>query len=162
MSDQPGTRSLPYTKEVAHCYEALDLPYGAPLDQVTRQWKNYLEKCSPELHISKPDMFFDARKLTGMLTEAHDKIKDAWRRFQGRGTKPLPYDQYAANGYAALDLPYGAPMDQVTRQWKSYLKKCHPDLHADDQEKYLDANELTRLLTEAHEKIKEAWRRSRV
>ena len=49
-------------------------------------------------------------------------------------------------------------MERVTRQWKTYLKKCHPDRYANDPVQQADATRLTQELTHAHEKIKVAWR----
>ncbi|MFH1091621.1 MAG: hypothetical protein V1742_08625 [Pseudomonadota bacterium] len=69
----------------------------------------------------------------------------------------MPYTSQLAEDYAALDLPYGAPMDLVTARWKKYLKKCHPDFHAHNPSLLADANLLTRLLTEAYDRIREAW-----
>lgn len=71
----------------------------------------------------------------------------------------LPYSQELAGWYSVLDLPFGADMDEVTSRWKEYLKKCHPDLHAKSPELYDDANKLTKIITEAHDKIREAWER---
>ena len=71
----------------------------------------------------------------------------------------LPYSAELADAYRALDLPFGAPMAQVARRWKTYLKKCHPDRHANDAAKQADATRLTQELTRAYEKIKEAWAR---
>ena len=85
MTSARKISSLPYIKEVAEGYSALDLPYGAPMDQVTRRWKSYLKKCHPDLHLNNPDMLADAYKLTRILTEAHDTIKQAWERhYTGR------------------------------------------------------------------------------
>ncbi|MEW5723406.1 MAG: J domain-containing protein [Thermodesulfobacteriota bacterium] len=151
---------LPYFESVARCYEALDLPYGAPMDRVTRRYQEYLEKCHPDRHTGNQSLLADAYKLTGILTWAHGRILEAWHN-HGPAGSDLPYDPETAQGYAALDLPYGAPMDQVTRRWKEYLKKCHPDRHMGDPDKWPDANKLTQLLTQAHDRIQEAWRRHR-
>jgi hypothetical protein len=40
---------------------------------------------------------------------------------------------------------------------KKYIKQCHPDLHGHNPEIQQTANTLTRLLTEAYERIKKAW-----
>jgi hypothetical protein len=69
----------------------------------------------------------------------------------------LPYSEELARCYRVLDLPFGVPMEQVARQWKTYLKKCHPDRYANDPEKQVDATKLTQELTRAYEKIKGAW-----
>jgi hypothetical protein len=78
--------------------------------------------------------------------------------FEARTSSGLPYSAALAEAYRALDLPFGAPMEQVTRQWKTYLKKCHPDRYANAPEKQADATRLTQELTRAHEKIKAAWK----
>lgn len=78
--------------------------------------------------------------------------------FEASSGRGLPYSEALAEAYRALDLPFGAPMKQVTRQWKTYLKKCHPDRYANDPEKQADATRLTQELTRAHEKIKAAWK----
>jgi hypothetical protein len=71
----------------------------------------------------------------------------------------LPYSAELARCYALLDLPFGVPMDQVSKRWKTYLKKCHPDRYANAPEKLADATELTQALTGAHDTILAAWRR---
>jgi hypothetical protein len=77
--------------------------------------------------------------------------------FEAYASSALPYSEELAGYYRALDLPFGAPMDQVTKRWKTYLKKCHPDRYANNPEKQSDATRLTQELTRAHEKIKGAW-----
>ena len=71
----------------------------------------------------------------------------------------LPYSDELARCYTVLDLPFGVPRDQVARQWKTYLKQCHPDRFANDPEKLADATELTQALTAAHHTIQAAWQR---
>src|SRR5258706_15586138 len=41
---------LPYSDELARCYRLLDLPFGTPLERVTKQWKTYLKRCHPDRH----------------------------------------------------------------------------------------------------------------
>ena len=77
--------------------------------------------------------------------------------FETRARSGLPYSEDLARHYQALDLPFGAPMGQVNKRWKTYLKKCHPDRYANDPAKQADATRLTQELTRAHEKIKVAW-----
>jgi curved DNA-binding protein CbpA len=50
-------------------------------------------------------------------------------------------------------------MQRVTRQWRAYLKKVHPDRHANDRAKQADATVLTQQLNDAYTKIKLAWER---
>jgi len=76
-----------------------------------------------------------------------------------RTSKGLPYSTELANCYALLDLPFGAPMDEVNKRWKTYLKRCHPDLFANDSGQQAEATELTQALMGAHSKIEAAWKR---
>ena len=74
--------SLPHTVELARCYRLLDLPFGAPMAQVTRQWKTYLKKCHPDRYANEPAKQADATFLTQQLNDAHQKIKAAWEQYQ--------------------------------------------------------------------------------
>jgi hypothetical protein len=78
-----------------------------------------------------------------------------------RSSSGLPYSDELARHYRSLDLPFGAPMAQVSKRWKAYLKKCHPDRYANDPVRQADATQLTQELTRAHEKIKAAWEQYR-
>jgi hypothetical protein len=78
-------------------------------------------------------------------------------RSEAHTRQGIAYSEELAQYYHALDLPFGAPMPQVTKRWKAYLKKCHPDRYAKDPAKQVDATQLTQELTRAHEKIKAAW-----
>lgn len=72
----------------------------------------------------------------------------------------LPHSAELARCYAALDLPFGTPLVHVTKRWKAYLRKCHPDLHAADAVKQAQATELTQQLNSAYDTIKTAWEQS--
>ena len=78
----PGAPGLPHSAELARCYRILDLPFGAPLEQVTRQWKTYLKHCHPDRYANEPAKQADATLLTQQLNDAHQKIKVAWERHQ--------------------------------------------------------------------------------
>lgn len=150
--------SLPYSESLARCFRAFDLPFGTSLDRVTRQYEAYVSKCHPDRHVHDPDKLADAYRLTGILTWAHGEIMAAWQAHRESPKGPLDFDPDLAKCYQALDLPYGASMDEVTYRWKSYLKKCHPDRHAQDAAILPDATRLTQLLTQAFEKIRQAWK----
>lgn len=150
---------LPYDEFVAQSYNAFDLPYGTPIDQVTSRLEDYLRKCSPDVHKKNPELLADAYKLTGLLNWAHGVILKAWENVLEHSNGGLPYNPEVAQCYSALDLPYGAPIEEVSKRWKDYLKRCHPDRYASDPDKLPDANKLTQLLTHAYETIKEAWRK---
>lgn len=71
---------------------------------------------------------------------------------------PLPFSTELANAYQILDLPFGAPLADVNRRWKAYLKRCHPDRFHDDPRRQSEATELTRQLNTAHDRIEAAWK----
>ena len=70
---------------------------------------------------------------------------------------PLFYSAELADAYRLLDLPFGAPLADVNKRWKTYLKRCHPDRFHDDPGRQADATELTRQLNAAHDLIEAAW-----
>ncbi len=58
--------------------------------------------------------------------------------------------------YANLEIPYGSNIETVTRAWKKLLKRYHPDLHSTNPDKLILAQELTKGINHAYEKIKES------
>jgi hypothetical protein len=75
-------KGLPYSAELAHCYALLDLPFGAPMDEVNKRWKTYLKRCHPDLFANDPSQQAEATELTQALMGAHSKIEGAWKRYQ--------------------------------------------------------------------------------
>lgn len=74
---------LPYTDELGACYRMLDLPFGAPLAEVTKRWKDYLKQCHPDRYTYDAAKQADATILTQQLNDAYRKIKVAWDRYHG-------------------------------------------------------------------------------
>ncbi len=73
---------LPYSAELARCYDLLDLPFGAPMDEVNKRWKAYLKRCHPDLYANDPGQQAEATELSQALMGAHSKIAAAWKRYQ--------------------------------------------------------------------------------
>jgi hypothetical protein len=79
-----ATSGLPYSEELARCYSLLDLPFGTPMEEVSKRWKTYLKKCHPDRYANDPGKLAEATELTQALTGAHDTIQAAWKRYQAR------------------------------------------------------------------------------
>lgn len=73
-----------------------------------------------------------------------------------RQEPPPAIDPQLAQYYANLEIPYGADLETARRAWKRLLKKCHPDLHANDPEKRRVADELSARLTQAYQELERA------
>jgi hypothetical protein len=104
------------------------------------------------------EAYDSAHHASGARTSGHPR-SEAASGAASHTDSGLPYSPELARGYALLDLPFGAPMEQVSRRWKTYLKTCHPDRFASDPARQAEATELTQALTGAHDTIRAAWKR---
>ena len=63
------------------------------------------------------------------------------------------YPEPIRRAYAALELPLGSDRTRVKTAYREMLRRYHPDRHHQDPSKLETANELTRELREAYERI---------
>lgn len=57
--------------------------------------------------------------------------------------------------YAQLEVPYGAPFEQVKSSFRRLMRKYHPDLHAGNPQKHKTATQLTMSLTQAYNELEQ-------
>jgi multidrug efflux pump subunit AcrA (membrane-fusion protein) len=57
--------------------------------------------------------------------------------------------------YAQLEVPYGAPFEDVKRSFRRLMRKYHPDLHAGHPQKQKTATQLTMSLTQAYNELEQ-------
>jgi DnaJ-domain-containing protein 1 len=57
--------------------------------------------------------------------------------------------------YAQLEVPYGAPFDDVKKSFRRLMRKYHPDLHAGNPAKQKTATQLTMSLTQAYNELEQ-------
>jgi DnaJ-domain-containing protein 1 len=57
--------------------------------------------------------------------------------------------------YAQLEVPYGAPFDEVKKSFRRLMRKYHPDLHVGNPQKQKTATQLTMSLTQAYNEIEQ-------
>lgn len=85
-----------------------------------------------------------------------DRGAAAWGRApEPARTQPQTtvYPQEVRLAYAALELPLGADKDQVQRAYRDLLSRYHPDKHGQNPELLHAANELTRRIKEARDRL---------
>lgn len=63
--------------------------------------------------------------------------------------------EHLRQDYANLELPFRSDLETVKKQYKTLLRKYHPDQYAQDPEKYRYATEVTKKLNESFHRIKE-------
>lgn len=69
--------------------------------------------------------------------------------------KRSPQEQQLAQYYMNLELPVGAPLDDVRRAYKEMMRKYHPDKHVGDPARHQAATELAQSLTRAYRALLE-------
>lgn len=75
---------------------------------------------------------------------------EADRAWRGSGDT---WPREIREAYAALELPLGSDREAVKAGYRKMLRRYHPDKHAGDPERERLANEVTRRLREAYEKL---------
>ena len=60
-----------------------------------------------------------------------------------------------AKHYKTLDLPNGAPFDEVKKSYRKLMRKYHPDRHMGNPKKQKAATELTMRVTQAYKELEE-------
>ncbi|MBT3271657.1 MAG: DnaJ domain-containing protein [Spirochaetales bacterium] len=57
--------------------------------------------------------------------------------------------------YQTLKVPVGTPIEDVTKSYKTLLRKHHPDRHATDPAALAQATEITKQLTSSFRRIRQ-------
>ncbi|PID38148.1 MAG: hypothetical protein CSA65_08660 [Proteobacteria bacterium] len=80
------------------------------------------------------------------------------RRYQrgSRARQPVSDDARLARLYAQLECPVGADIDTVRKQYRTMMRKYHPDVHSGDADKQRLATELSQRLTSAYNELRRA------
>ena len=65
-------------------------------------------------------------------------------------------DDRLRRDYANLEIPFGTQLAEVTRAYKTLLKRYHPDKFASDPEKQRLATEITQRINSSFQNIKES------
>jgi DnaJ-like protein len=56
---------------------------------------------------------------------------------------------------AQLEVPYGAPFEDVKKSFRRLMRKYHPDLHVGNPQKHKTATQLTMSLTQAYNELEQ-------
>ncbi len=106
---------------------------------------------------------FDDPFMDEAWDELNDYLNDREPAGRGKGRRPSgsrqrsysdSRDESLAQAYANLEVPYGAPFDDVKKAYKRLLRAYHPDRFAQDPEKLKIATEITKKINEAIARIK--------
>ena len=69
---------------------------------------------------------------------------------------PRGADPMVVQYYARLEVPYGAPWDDVKAAYRRLMRKYHPDMHAGNPQKQKAATELSMRVTTAYNGLMDA------
>jgi DnaJ-domain-containing protein 1 len=67
-------RALAADRDIAQAYANLELPKGAPIEDVEKKYKELAAKYAPEKHASDPQRSEIAQQLRAQLTRAYDRL----------------------------------------------------------------------------------------
>ena len=68
---------------------------------------------------------------------------------------PFGGDKRLRELYAQLEVPYGAPFEDVKKSFRRLMRKYHPDLHVGNPQKHKTATQLTMSLTQAYNELEQ-------
>jgi len=68
---------------------------------------------------------------------------------------PIGGDKRLRELYAQLEVPYGAPFEDVKKSFRRLMRKYHPDLHVGNPQKHKTATQLTMSLTQAYNELEQ-------
>jgi DnaJ-domain-containing protein 1 len=103
------------------------------------------------------------RRATARNTSRGEQVRQkaqGERRTEARAAPP-PSNERFRTLYAQLEVPNGAPFEEVKRGFRRLMRKYHPDLHAGNPTKHEAATKLTMALTQAYDELERHLKRGR-
>ena len=113
------------------------------------------------------NIFVDGKKTAFTdpdLQDAWDELDEFMRTgestakaSQNKGPTPATPDIPAElkKDYQILQVPFGTPLEEVAKSYKTLLRKHHPDKHATDPAAFAKATETTKKLTSSFRRIRQ-------
>ncbi|HXU70337.1 MAG TPA: J domain-containing protein [Polyangia bacterium] len=95
----------------------------------------------------------EARAAEAKRTTAPPPRREEKRRVPPPG--PPIGDKRLRELYSQLEVPYGAPFEDVKKSFRRLMRKYHPDLHAGNPQKQKTATQLTMSLTQAYNELEQ-------
>jgi DnaJ-domain-containing protein 1 len=89
-------------------------------------------------------------------TADHRSVKEEKGANAGRPPRTIFKEDEIARHYRVLNLPYGAPLEDVKSAYRKLMRKYHPDLHHQSPKKQKAANELALQVSQAYSAL-ENW-----
>jgi DnaJ-domain-containing protein 1 len=69
-------------------------------------------------------------------------------------TTPSGLSETLRKDFRNLEVPFGAPLNDVRRSYKKLMTAFHPDRHSADPDRFRTATEVTKKLNQSYERIK--------
>ena len=91
----------------------------------------------------------------GRAADGTRSRSDRWRTAGGAAEQP--HEERLRRDFRNLEVPVGAPMESVRRNYKRLMAAFHPDRHGADPEKLRTATEVTKRLNESYNRIREYY-----
>ena len=99
-----------------------------------------------------------AHRLTErQLFKLIDKMRSADPGFNWDAYLPNPADMPIFEAFHCLELPYGAPHDEVKKAYRKLMREWHPDKHGESPEAERIATQKTQEITAAYELIQQHY-----
>lgn len=97
----------------------------------------------------------DMRRAWEELEEYMKEDRTATRPASGTpsGTS-LAVPEYLRKDFRNLEVPFGAPLEEVRRAYKRLMATFHPDRHSADPDRFRTATEVTKKLNQSFQRIR--------
>ncbi len=104
-----------------------------------------------------PDLQAAWEELDDYLKTGRTRKKASFqRRYDRFRTAAGLKDDSLRRDYANLEVPFGAPFEEIKSSYKELLKRYHPDHFALDPEKQHMATQITQKINESYQKIRKS------
>ena len=109
-----------------------------------------------------PDLDVAWEELEDYIREGAPSNAGGRAAADGTGTRPGgPAEQLRTEqlrrDFRNLEVPVGAPIESVRRNYKRLMAAFHPDRHSADPEKLRTATEVTKRLNESYTRIRDYY-----
>lgn len=118
-----------FSSQFDHLFGEKDALEDLELEELIRRFTGKSEKSDPQA---------DYKKQQRQWEKNHESSKT-----YGQVSKEKDY-------YGYLELPMGAPFEEIKKSYRKLMKVYHPDLYHNDPEKHKMAQEVSQKLNEAY------------